>query len=238
MINKVVLITGGSRGIGRELVLEFANKGYSVAINYRENEKEALETLKKAGAGAIFKADISNYEQVKNMADEIIKKLGRIEVLVNNAGICENKSIAKTSPEDWQRTLNTDLSGQFFVLKEVSKEMMKNRDGSIINIGSIAGLRGVAGSVAYSSAKAGVIGLTLSSAKELGRFNIRVNAVMPGFHLTGLGEKASDAYKEQVISESVLGKATDIKELSQFIVFLSETKTVSGQVFNFDSRVL
>jgi 3-oxoacyl-[acyl-carrier protein] reductase len=239
---KVVLVTGASRGIGREIAVEFAKKGISVAINYIANEKEALETLKAVkdlGADcALFKADISNYEQVCKMIKEVVDRFGTIDILVNNAGICENKSISKTSPEDWQRTMNIDLSGQFFMLKEVSKEMVKNKSGSIVNISSITGLRGEIGTVSYASSKAGVIGMTLSSARELGKFGITVNAVIPGFHMTDLGRKASDWYKEKVISESVLGRSTDIKELSAFIAFLSGTKTVSGQVFNFDSRIL
>ncbi|MCB4792512.1 MAG: SDR family NAD(P)-dependent oxidoreductase [Elusimicrobia bacterium] len=242
MNKEIVLITGASRGIGARLALEFASSGYFVIINFLKEDEKASEVLKKIkaqGAEAqTVKADISDPVQVRNMVRDIVKSRGRIDVLVNNAGITKNRTIAKMSETEWDDVIRTDLSAVFYLTRECSKIMIKNKSGSIINISSIIGLRGQFGTGNYSSAKAGVISLTKSSAKELGRFKVRVNAVLPGYHLTDMGQNSTKDYLDKVKQESVLSETTDIDELSRFIVFLSKIKTVSGQVFNWDSRVI
>ena len=140
--------------------------------------------------------------------------------------------------EMWNSVLKTDLSGTFYMVKESLKQMIKQRSGSIINIASISAFKSYVGSASYSASKAGVIALTKTAAREGGRFGVTVNAILPGFHLSGMGVNSSDEYIDIVKKESVLNTTTDIKELTNFIVFLSQVKTVSGQTFNFDSRLL
>ncbi|MBN1621221.1 MAG: SDR family NAD(P)-dependent oxidoreductase [Endomicrobiales bacterium] len=240
--NPVVLITGGSRGIGAGIASEFAGNGYNVVINFLQDKKKADELLEKIrtkkGTARLYQADITDSSGVKKMVEDILKNEGRIDVLINNAGVIVNKSILKTDDSDWEKVIKTDLTGAFYLIKECSGVMARQKSGSIVNITSIVGARGVGGSSGYASAKAGLMGLTKSAARELGRFNICVNAVMPGFHLTDMGKEASDKYMELVKNESVLKRTTDIDELAKFIVFLSGMKTVSGQVFNWDSRII
>lgn len=242
MDKKVVLITGAARGIGRETALFFGRNGCNIIINYiKEKEKAesaAEEIIKCGGNASIFKCDISIHAQADNMVDSIVRKHKRIDILINNAGICGGPSIIKTSGNIWNKVINVDLNGPFYVLRKCAQFMAKQSSGSIINIASVAGVRGSYGGADYSSAKAGLIALTKSAAKELGRFNVCVNAVLPGFHLTDMGRDSSDRYKDTVKQESVLNTTTDLYELVQFLFFLSNMKTVSGQVFNWDSRII
>jgi 3-oxoacyl-[acyl-carrier protein] reductase len=242
MEKRSALITGASRGIGRDIAIAFAKHGYKVFINYFENETEAIKTKTEAdkfGNGAkLIKADIKDLNQVKIMVKSISEESSWLDVLVNNAGITKNGLIARMPEADWDSVLKTNLTGPFFLIKECARLMAKKKSGSIINISSIAAQKGAFGAANYSSSKGALLSLTKSCAAELGRLNIRVNAVMPGFHMTAMGKNAGADYSEQALNESVLHKTTDINELSEFIVFLAQTQTVSGQVFNFDSRII
>lgn len=241
--NKVVLVTGSSRGLGRRILKEFAKTGYSVVINYNKSESQASDLLKELISekyNAIkVKADVSSSKEVQKMFSVIMCEFGRLDVLVNNAAIIMDKTIFKMSDEEWQGVLSVNLSGCFYTIREFVKYALKQKDGSIINISSIVGIRGNIGEANYSAAKSGIIGLTKTAARELGRFNIRVNCVLPGFHFdTDMGHQGGKDYYNKILEESVLGRTTDIDELARFIVFLSQLSSVSGQVFNLDSRIV
>jgi 3-oxoacyl-[acyl-carrier protein] reductase len=242
MNSKVVLITGASRGIGREIALAFGRAGgYRVMINCVKETAKAQAVAKEiaadGGSARVFAADITDAAAVKNMVRRITDEEGSIDILVNNAAVIRDNLLLRMSADEWDTVLKTDLTGTFQVLQTCARVMMKKHDGAIINIASIVAGRGSFGGANYASAKAGLVALTKSAARELGRFSIRVNAVMPGFQLTDMGKQAPAEYAENVKKESVLSCTTDLKELAAFIVFLSGMKTVSGQIFNWDSRI-
>lgn len=238
----VALVTGASRGIGREIALAFARDGFRVAVNFSESEAKAKEVEKAltqlGGQPLLIKADVAKSKEVHAMVGEVIKNWGRIDVLVNNAGITRDRTILKMTDEEWEDVLRVNLNGAFWCLRDCSKAMIERKDGAIINISSIVAVRGSVGNANYAASKAGLIALTKSAAKELGRFNIRVNAVLPGFHLTDMGRTVWGKYEERIRSEHALERLTDIGELAQFVIFLAKQKSASGQVFNFESRVI
>ena len=242
MNKKVALITGASRGIGRKLAVSFAGAGYFVIINYRTNKLQAEETLgsieKTGGSGRLINADVSDAGSAQKLISEIAGAEERLDVVVNNAGITRDHTILKMTYEEWDEVIKTNLYGPFNLIKEAAKLMAKNGGGSIINIESISAFQGSFGAANYSASKGGLVSLTKAAARELGRFSIRVNAVLPGFHLTDLGQKAPEHIKEKMRSENVLGATTDIEELCEFVLLLARTKTVSGQIFNWDARII
>lgn len=242
MSRRIVLITGASRGIGRALALAFGRAGHVVAVNYRTRRADAesvLAELKGMGGEAdLFQADISNPQQANDLVENVVRKWGRIDGLINNAGVSRDRTIGKMSLDEWRDVIDTNLSGPFYCLQAASRHMRKEKNGFIINIASILGARGALGCANYVAAKAGLIGLTKAAAQELGRFNVRVNAVMPGFHLTEMSGKIPSDQIDRVRSHHVLGRSTDMQDLSRFVLNLAETSSVSGQVFNVDSRVL
>jgi 3-oxoacyl-[acyl-carrier protein] reductase len=239
MNNKpVALITGGSRGIGKELVYKFSKAGYFVIINCIKSSDKAMLLAEEICDARAITADISNHEEVKKMVVDITAKEGKIDVLVNNAGIAKNNLIINMPENDWDNIVRTNLTGPFYLIRECSKIMIKQKSGSIINIASIIAKRGQEGCSNYGASKAGLVSLTKTAAKELGRFGICVNAVFPGFHSTDMGKTAKGCYVEKTINESVLKRTTDINELADFLVLLAGMKSVSGQVFNIDSRII
>lgn len=233
MKKKTVLITGASRGIGKQLALAFSKNNWNVCGCYKNNAPEFEIQNSK-----FFKTDISNYKEVKDLIKNTAAEFGKIDCVINNASITSGSTIFKMTDEMWNSVIKTDLSGTFYMVKESLKQMIKQKSGSIINIASISAFKSYVGSASYSASKAGVVALTKTAAREGGRFGVTVNAVLPGFHLSGMGGNSSDEYIDIVKKESVLNTTTDIKELTSFIVFLSQVKTVSGQTFNFDSRLL
>jgi 3-oxoacyl-[acyl-carrier protein] reductase len=233
MNNKTVLITGSSRGIGKQLALTFSKNDWNVCGCYRKNAPDF-----KIPNSEFFKADISSYEEVKDLVKKTVAKFGKIDCVINNASITSVSTIFKMTYEMWDSVVKNNLNGTFYMVKESLKQMIKQKSGSIINIASISAFKSYIGNANYSASKAGIIALTKTAAREGGRFGIRVNSVLPGFHFTGIGSNASDEYVEAIKKESVLNTTTDIKELTEFIVFISQVKTVSGQVFNFDSRLI
>ena len=238
----VALVTGASRGIGRALALAFARKKYRVALNYVHSKEKAEDAAKAAAAAGaetlVLKADVGDSFQVQKMVRSVAQKWGRIDVLVNNAGVTRDRTILKMSDEEWNEVLRVDLTGAFWCLRECAKIMARQKDGSIVNISSIVGVRGSVGNSNYAAAKAGLLGLTKSAAKEMGRFNVRVNAILPGFHLTDMGAAVWGKYEERIRAEHSLGRLTDLEELAEFAVVIAAQRSASGQVFNFESRII
>ncbi|MEK6692037.1 MAG: SDR family NAD(P)-dependent oxidoreductase [Nitrospirota bacterium] len=242
MAEKVVIITGASRGLGKALALRFGREGKRVLVNYKEREEDAMtvaDEINKGGAEAIaFRADVSNPENVKKMVEFVIKEWGRIDVLINNAAVVKDRLLVKLSLSDWDEVIETNLKGPFNMIRAVSKVMIKQKEGHIINISSISGLKGKIGQASYSASKSGLIGLTKALSVELGRYNIKVNAVLPGLLMTDMIEVSTPLVKERGLMDSVLQKFSDIDRVAEFIHNLTETDSISGQVFNLDSRII
>lgn len=242
MDKQVVIITGASRGLGREIALRFGRAGHRVVVNYlkRSDEAEAVcgEIKKHGGEAVAVPADVRIAAEVDALVQKAIDLWGRIDLLVNNAGLTRDGLALRMSEQDWDEVLATNLYGPFHFIRSVSKIMMKQRSGHIVNISSITGVQGREGQANYSAAKAGLIGLTKTAAKELGCFNIRVNAVLPGYLPTEMGSQVSEKIRERVLAENALGRVSDPVEVADFIIHLTTMQNVSGQVFNLDSRVL
>ena len=232
MNNKTVLITGVSRGIGKAAALKFSQKGWNVCGCYKTNKPDY-----ELSDALFFQCDISKYEETVSLIKNAQGAFGKIDCLINNAAITADKTIFKMTPEMWESVIQTNLNGTFYMLKETLAVMMKQRSGAIINIASRAAFTSNFGSANYSASKAGVLALTRTAAKEAGRFGVTVNAVLPGFHFTDMGKKAGENYTEKAKEESVLDVTTDINELTEMLVNIAQLKTVSGQIFNMDSRV-
>ena len=241
---KTVFVTGASRGIGKEVALKYAENGYDVIINYvsDKTDVEALEKeFKEKGADTlILKADVSNPEEVQNDVDKAIEKFGKIDVLVNNAGITRDNLLMRMSEEEFDKVLEINLKGTFLVTKAVTKYMMKKRSGSIINLSSVVGVAGNAGQCNYSASKAGIIGFTKSIAKELASRNIRANAVAPGFIETDMTAVLSDSVKESIHNQIPLKRMGSAKEVAELIYFLGSEKSsyITGQVINVDGGMV
>ena len=242
MDKKTALITGASKGIGRKLAASFAEKNYLVIINFLSDKARAEETLslieKAGGKGRLIKSDVSDPGAAKKLISDIAEKEQRLDVVINNAGITRDRTIVKMIYEEWDEVIRTNLYGPFNVIKESARLMAKNGGGAIINIGSISAFQGSFGAANYAASKGGLVSLTKTAARELGRFNISVNTVLPGFHLTDLGQKAPDHIKEKMKADNVFGATTDISELCEFVLLLAKSKTVSGQIFNWDARII
>ena len=241
---KVALVTGATRGIGKEIALTLAENGFNVALNYRK-ESEELESLKKEIESKNVKClavcgDVSNYEQVENFVKEIISEFGRIDVLVNNAGITKDMLLMRMKKEDFESVIDVNLVGTFNVTKNVIPYMMKARNGKIVNISSVVGISGNAGQTNYSASKAGIIGFTKSFAKEVASRNINVNAVAPGFIQTDMTNVLKDEIKEE-ISKNIplkrMGTARDVANLVSFLVS-ENSNYITGQVINVDGGML
>lgn len=237
MRNQTVFITGGASGLGRILVEEFVHEGYNVFFTYRNSEEKAKELLSKfENHVAYYKSDASCYDEVKKSVDECIKKYGKIDILVNNAASAKDASLQRLEIGDFQYTMENVLYSVFYYSKVVSAYMIPEKSGKIINIGSINGLRGREGSVAYSTAKAGVIGFTKTIAKELGKYNICCNVVAPGYIETEGQEKTSELIKKMVLDECAIRKLTDPVEIANLVLFLASDKAnnITGQVYKID----
>ncbi len=241
---RVVLVTGGSRGIGKETAKVYAENGYDVAINY-VSDKTDVEGIKKEfqdmGVKCLMvKADVSNEEDVNNMVEKVISEFGKIDVLVNNAGITKDTLLMRMSKEDFDKVIDINLKGTFLVTKAVIKYMMKKRNGSIINLASVVGVVGNSGQSNYSASKAGIIGFTKSVAKELASRNIRANAVAPGFIETDMTNVLKDDVKENIGNQIPLKRMGTAKEVAEVIYFLGTEKSsyITGQVINIDGGMV
>ena len=242
---KVALITGGSRGIGKAIAKKFASKGYNLVINYvSENTdiegltKELTEYLK---IEVLFvKTDVTNFESCENMIKKAIEKFGRIDVVVNNAGITKDSLLMRMKEEDFDKVINVNLKGTFNITKNVTPYMMKQRSGKIVNISSVVGVGGNAGQANYAASKAGIIGFTKSIAKELASRNILANCVAPGFIKTDMTDVLSDSVKEQINAQIPLNKMGEAEEVANAVYFLAsdENTYITGQVLNVDGGMI
>ena len=228
----IIIITGASRGIGREIAKNLAQKGNKVIANYNKSEEHAKSLQKESSNIDIYKADVSKREEVKQMVDYAINKYGRIDVLINNAGISDTKLFLDVTDEDWQKLINTNLYSSFCVTQEVLPNMIHYKKGCIINISSVWGIVGASCETIYSLTKAGINGMTKALAKELGPCNIRVNAIAPGIIDTDMNKnltrKDIDNIKEDIPLEKI-GKTIDI---SKCVDWLIEDDYTTGQVIS------
>jgi 3-oxoacyl-[acyl-carrier protein] reductase len=244
LTGKVALVTGGSRGIGRAISLELAAQGAKVVVNYAGSQASAEETvslIKEQGGEAVaVQGDVASYEDAEKMVQTAIETFGRLDVLVNNAGITRDNLLVRMKEEDWDAVLNTNLKGVFHCTKAAARPMMKQRFGRIINITSVVGIVGNPGQANYVSAKAGVIGLTKSNAKELASRGITVNAVAPGYIETDMTDKLGEEVKAKLfetIPLNRLGRPEDIARVVSFLASDSATY-MTGQVLNVDGGMV
>lgn len=241
---KTVLITGGTRGIGKETAKIYAKKGYNLVLNY-VSDKTDVEEIKKQmselGAEVLMvKADVSKVSEVDKMMEQAIEKFKKIDVLVNNAGITKDGLLLRMSEEDFDKVVEINLKGTYLVTKAVIKYMMKQKQGSIINLTSVVGVTGNAGQCNYAASKAGVIGFTKSVAKEVASRKIRVNAVAPGFIKTDMTEVLQDDIKEKINEQILLKRMGEASEVAKLIYFLGseDSSYITGQVINVDGGMV
>lgn len=231
-MNKVVLITGGSRGIGREIAITLAQKGCLVIANYNKSEEQAKKLKQENTNIEIFKADVSKREEVHKMVEEIIRGYHRIDVLINNAGISESKMFTDVTDEDWNKIINNDLYSAFCTTQEVITSMINRKEGCIINISSIWGLVGSSCETIYSIAKAGIDAMTKSLAKEMGPSNIRVNSIAPGIIDTDMNKCYNQREIEDIKEKIPLEKIGKTSDIAKCVNWLIEDEYTTGQVIS------
>lgn len=242
--DKVAIVTGGTRGIGRAIALKLADHGANIVINYRNSDKEAEELkgiLEEKGVKVLaVKCDISNFEDSKNLMDKCKEVFGKIDILVNNAGITKDTLIMRMKEEDFDNVIDVNLKGTFNCAKHASAIMLKQRFGKIINMTSVVGIAGNAGQVNYAASKAGVIGLTKSLAKELGSRGITINAVAPGFINTDMTASLSEKVKEEASKNIPLKRLGDPEDVANLVGFLASDAAnyITGQVINVDGGMV
>lgn len=241
MLNeKVALVTGAGRGIGKEIALTLAQKGAFVIVNYNGSEekaKETVEAIKAAGGNAAaYGCNVADFTACGEMIADLIKEYGHIDILVNNAGITRDNLLMRMSEEDFDKVISVNLKGCFNTIKHLSRYLLKQKSGKIINISSVSGVMGNPGQANYCASKAGVIGLTKSAARELGSRGITVNAVAPGFIDTEMTENLSDAVKESLVSRILLGRTGKAREVAETVAFLASESAdyITGQVISVD----
>lgn len=234
--NKVALVTGGSRGIGRAIAQTLGRRGAMVVLSYAGNEAAATETVKAivdaGGKAKAIRFDVADSEACSKAIDDVVKEFGRLDVLVNNAGVAIDGLLMRFKDEDWDKTLDTNLKGAFMLMRAVSRPMMKQKGGAIVNVSSIVGEMGNAGQAAYSASKAGLIGLTKSVARELASRNIRVNCVTPGFITTDMTAGLNDELKKKMADAIPLSRIGNAEEVANAVAFLASdlASYITGEV--------
>jgi 3-oxoacyl-[acyl-carrier protein] reductase len=235
---RVALVTGGSRGIGKAISLALAREGADVVVDHLEQKEEAnevVEEIRRMRRRALaFQTDVRDFDKVVNMVEQTIEEFGKIDILVNNAGIVRDKTLRKMKKEEWEIIIDTNLSGVFNCIKAVITYMEERKNGKIINISSVIGETGNFGQANYAAAKAGVIGLTKSVAKEVARKGITVNAVAPGFTETGMLKTIPESVKEQILKQIPMGRFATPEDIAKVVVFLTsdDANYITGQVIN------
>ncbi len=244
LTGRAALVTGGSRGIGRAIVLRLARQGADVAFSYRGNAEAAASAVAEVEAlgcrALAIQADAKSAEGAEAMVKAVLEAFGKIDILVNNAGITRDNLIMRMGSDEWSDVIDTNLSGAFYALKAVTRPMLKARGGRIINITSVSGQAGQTGQANYSAAKAGLIGLTKAAARELASRGITVNAVAPGFVLTELTQDLPDALKAQITERTPLGRFGTTDEIANAVAFLAsdEAAYITGQVLAVDGGLV
>ena len=241
---KVAIVTGASRGIGREIALLFAREGAKLTLTARSEEPLralAAEITKSGGHEPLcFPLDVKDSSKVDEMTDKTLDKFGRVDILVNNAGLTRDGLLLRMSDEDWDEVLNTNLRGAFFCLRAVAKPMMRQRSGRIINMASVIGLIGNAGQANYAASKAGLVALTKSAAKELGSRNILINAIAPGFIDTEMTQALGEEVKKTILKSipvGFLGKPADVAQAALYLAS-EESSFITGQVLTVDGGMV
>ena len=243
-MDKCALITGATRGIGKQIAITLAKQGYNIALNYRKENEELENTKKeieKIGVQVLaVKGDVANFENCENFVKQVIERFGQIDVLVNNAGITKDMLLMRMKKEDFEQVIDTNLVGTFNVTKNVVPYMMKARSGRIINISSVVGISGNAGQTNYSASKAGIIGFTKSLAKEIASRNILVNAVAPGFIETNMTDVLKDDVKQEIAKNIPLKRMGTTQDVANVVKFLAsdDSSYMTGQVINVDGGML
>lgn len=234
--NKVALVTGGSRGIGRAIAAELGRRGATVVLSFAGNEAAAAEAVKlitdAGGKAKAVRFDVADTEACGKAVDDVVKEFGRLDVLVNNAGVAIDGLLMRFKDEDWDKTLDTNLKGAFALMRAVSRPMMKQRAGAIVNLSSVVGEMGNAGQAAYAASKAGLIGLTKSVARELASRNIRVNCVTPGFITTDMTAGLNAETKEKMAAAIPLSRIGNAEEVAAAVAFLASDAAsyITGEV--------
>lgn len=240
---KTAVITGATKGLGKQIALELAKDGFEIVINYRtENDSLAqmVEEINKTTKAYTFKADISNFDEAKALIDFAASETGKIDLLVNNAGITNDKLLVRMSEEDFSKVIDNNLKGTFNCIRHASRLMMKQKFGRIVNISSVIGLIGNVGQANYAASKAGVIGLTKSAAREMAPYSVTVNAIAPGFIKSDMTDKLTDEIKDNIKSSIPMRKIGEPKDVANLVKFLAndETGYITGQVINVDGGMV
>lgn len=240
VLDKVAIVTGGTRGIGRSIVLALCQEGADCAFTYTKNpaaaESLAKEVQNMGRRATPFQLDVRELEGAKTFIEEVKKEFGRIDILVNNAGITRDKSLMMMNKEDWSEVIETDLTGVFNTSRACIITFLKQKSGNIVNISSVSGIHPLAGQANYAAAKAGVIGFTKSLATEVAPYNIRVNAVAPGFVATDMTASFTEKHREKIMKMIPLGRFGTPDEVAQVVVFLvsDASQYITGQVIQID----
>jgi 3-oxoacyl-[acyl-carrier protein] reductase len=241
-MKRAVVITGASKGLGREIALLFGCRGDRVLVNFLHDKKAADdiagEIIQKGGEAESVRADVRIAAEARALMAAAVAAWGRVDLLVNNAGITQDSLLVRMPDEQWDNVLNTNLTGAFYCMRAAAEIMVKQGSGHIISIASIVGMQGREGQANYSASKAGLIGLTKAAAREFGPSNVKVNAVLPGYLPTSLGSTVRDGVRKRILDENALGRISNPAEVAGFIHHLSLMEHVSGQVFNLDSRII
>ena len=237
---RVAIVTGGSRGIGRAIVKKLAEEGANVAFNFLKSEEKALtlkkEIEEKGGNALTFRQDVKDYGAIKMMVEGVKSHFGRLDIIVNNAGILRDKALMLMEEQDWEDVISTNLSGAFNLVRAAIVTFMKQKSGNIINITSVAGIKGMPRQVNYSASKAGIIGLTKALAREVGPYNVRVNAIAPGYIDTDMVTGFKEAQKDEILKRIPLNRFGTAEEVAKVVAFVASdaAQYITGQVITID----